>query len=84
MLFWCITKLGSQCIENSIQLVGDLSHHEGIPVICLGGSWGKVCDVSTPTATAAVVCRQLGFSADGEWESHVFYVEFHPMWQLAW
>ena len=56
---------GSQCIENSIQLVGELSQHEGSPIICLGGSWGKLCEILTHTATAVVICRQLGFSAEG-------------------
>ena len=37
-------------------------------MICLGGGWGKVCDVSTSvtaTAVATVACRQLGFSIEG-------------------
>ena len=55
---------GSQCIENSIQLVGELSQQVGLPVICLGGRWGKVCDL-LDTADAVVVCRQLGFSTQG-------------------
>ena len=54
---------GSQCIENSIQLVGELSQSEGYVVICLGGSWGKVCDGSRQAAIVA--CRQLGFSTEG-------------------
>ena len=62
-LYACIT--GSQCIENSIQLVGELSQHEGSPVICLGGSWGKICGISNFTAAAVVICRQLGFSTEG-------------------
>ena len=55
---------GSQCIENSIQLVGELSQNEGYVVICLRGGWGKVCRGNTQAA-AVVVCRQLGFSTEG-------------------
>ena len=61
----CMHYIGSQCIENSIQLVGELSQHEGSPVICLGGSWGKICGISNFTAAAVVICRQLGFSTEG-------------------
>ena len=54
---------GSQCIEHSVQLVGELSQRGGSPVICLGGSWKKVC--YTNDKTAGVICRQLGFSTEG-------------------
>ena len=54
---------GSQCIENSIQLIGELSQQAGLPVICLGGRWGKICDF-LDTPVAVVVCRQLGFSIE--------------------
>ena len=62
MKYKCCTA-GSQCIENSIQLVGELFQNKGYVVICLGGRWGKVCGGSTQAAV--VVCRQLGFSAEG-------------------
>ena len=55
--------LGAQCVENSIQLVGELSGNEGFVAICLGGSWGKVCGGNAQAAQ--VVCRQLGFSTKG-------------------
>ena len=65
-LVYVIFISGSQCIEDSIKLVGELSQHEGTPVICLGGGWAKVCGASPHAAAAAVVaCRQLGFSAEG-------------------
>ena len=54
---------GSQCIEHSVQLVGELSQHGGSPVICLGGSWKKV--YYTNVKTAGVICGQLGFSREG-------------------
>ena len=57
--------LGSQCVENSIQLVGELSQHKGSLVICLGGGWGKVCRLIQNYETAIVICRQLGFSTEG-------------------
>ena len=53
---------GDQCVENSIQLVGELSQNEGFPVICHGGSWGRV--IIGNIEAAQVVCRQLGFSTE--------------------
>ena len=54
-------------MENSIRLVGELSQHEGDPLICLGGGWGRVCGSwrGYTNNTAIVVCRQLGFSTQG-------------------
>ena len=61
---WCV---GSQCEENSVQIVGELSQNEGQILICLGGRWGKVCGGwrGASVTVAAVVCRQLGFSTKG-------------------
>ena len=54
--------LGSECVENSVQLVGQLSQHQGNVIICLGGNWGKVCGGRNADSEAVVVCKQLGFS----------------------
>ena len=71
MISNCTVLTGSQCVENSIRLVGELSQNQGFVVICLGGSWGKVCgrmwwDVAFEEE-AKVICRQLGFSSEGEY-----------------
>ena len=58
-----MTIIGAQCVENSIQLVGELSGNEGFVAICLRGNWGKVCGGNTQVAQ--VICKQLGFSAKG-------------------
>ena len=51
---------GTQCVENSIKLAGELSQTEGNVLICFEGAWGKI-QYGNPAA-ATVVCRQLGFS----------------------
>ena len=59
---------GSQCVENSIQLIGELSQNEGDVIICLGGNWGKVSgEWKNEAAAAVVVCRQLGFTTTGSY-----------------
>ena len=54
--------IGTQCVENSIQLVSELSQSEGYVLICLDGAWGEI--EYGNAAAATVACRQLGFSTE--------------------
>ena len=62
---------GPQCTENNIRLRGGSSALEGRIEICLGGTWGTVCDDGWSGNDATVACRQLGtqlgISLGGEW-----------------
>ena len=50
------------CGNGDIRLVGGNSPSEGRVELCMGSSWGTVCDDFWGTPDARVVCRQLGFS----------------------
>ena len=34
--------------------------------ICVDGQWGSVCDDAVNSATASVVCRQIGHATEGK------------------
>ena len=53
------------CSEGDVRLAGSNSFTEGRVEICLNNEWGTVCDQSWDSIDAGVVCRQLGYSANG-------------------
>ena len=56
---------GSNCTDNDIRLVGSGLESQGRLDVCINGVWGSVCDDGWTDVNAIVVCRQLGYEANG-------------------
>ena len=54
------------CTTGQLRLAGGNIPNEGRVEICMINVWGTVCDDSWSSNDATVVCRQLGYSTQGE------------------
>ena len=54
------------CADGQLRLAGGNIANEGRVEICMNKEWGTVCDNSWGTTDATVVCRQLGYSMQGQ------------------
>ena len=54
------------CSTGPLRLAGGNVPNEGRVEICLNNVWGTVCDDGWSTSDATVVCRQLGYSTQGQ------------------
>ena len=57
---------GNECTDCQIQLADGGVSYEGRVEYCNNGVWGTVCDHGWTELDAAVACRQLGYSPQGE------------------
>ena len=54
------------CNESDVRLVDGSNEMEGRVEICIGETWGTVCDSLWTSQDANVVCNQLGYSKVGK------------------
>ena len=64
-LFHCYFCSIVHCKHGSIRLAGSSDPLRGRVEVCVNGTWGSVCNDYWHNNDARVVCRQLGFPAEG-------------------
>ena len=55
------------CSTGQVRLMGGNIPNEGRVEICMNNVWGTVCGASWSSTDATVVCRQLGYSTQGQY-----------------
>ena len=65
ILYSVCSDLNNCSVEGSVRLVNGSSAGEGRVEVCVGGSYGSMCDDFWDSLDARVVCRQLGFNDTG-------------------
>ena len=56
----------NHCSDYDIKLVDGPSANEGKLLICINRVWGTLCNDNINSTDAAVICRQLGYRAEGK------------------
>ena len=70
MCIWTGCTIPPACEDGDVRLSEGSHYREGRVEVCRNQQWGRVCDDYWDDywdeRDSAVVCRQLGFSGEGE------------------
>ena len=74
LLYYYYILLGAaSCTAGQLRLVGGNIANEGRVEVCVNSLWGTVCNNIWESADATVVCRQLGYSTQGQQKTAACY-----------
>ena len=59
-----ISVVHGSCTHGAVQLVGGSTTNQGRLEVCVGQTWGTVCQYGFYNNDVKVVCRQLGYDVD--------------------
>ena len=58
------------CKEGAVRLVNGQNVRRGLVQVCINQAWGTVCSNQFFTREAQVVCSQMNFERDGEFNRY--------------
>ena len=65
--------LTAPCQNGAVRLVGSSDPLRGRVEVCVNQTWGTICEDFWDTKDTSVVCRQLGFAAEGIQQHFQFF-----------
>lgn len=78
ILFHCFYFTSVACTDGQLRLAGGTASVEGRAdgrvEICIGETWGTICDDMWSDIDAQVACRSLGYSYMGKHQGSLSYL----------
>ena len=64
-MYCYIIPIADFCTHGEVVLWSSSVHRAGVVVVCVNGTWSKICGGTFNNNFASVVCSQLGYSQYG-------------------